>query len=190
MKDLMQLSHRHAIEPKLYNSDALDKIHKLMGDGQMTKWISSIYDEDMKGEGSENDISLSLKKTLAFNKQQKIIINESNKSKDQKQQDRPQRYTHYNSKSSVSVKSSSSNGLKCHLCGKEDHLPTAGGGGIKLIQYFTCEQCVEMTPADRFQLLRKKGLCFQCLYPGAKITDTKHSEGQMPMGLYMQAFIT
>ena len=67
MKDLMQLSHRHAIEPKLYNSDALDKIHKLMGDGQMTKWISSIYDEDMKGEGSENDISLSLKKTLAFN---------------------------------------------------------------------------------------------------------------------------
>ena len=63
----MQLSHRHAIEPKLYNSDALDKIHKLMGDGQMTKWISSIYDEDMKGEGSENDISLSLKKTLAFN---------------------------------------------------------------------------------------------------------------------------
>ena len=140
MKDLMQLSHRHAIEPKLYNSDALDKIHKLMGDGQMTKWISSIYDEDMKGEGSENDISLSLKKTLAFNKQQKIIINESNKSKDQKQQDRFQRCTHYNSKSSV--KSSSSNRLKCHICGKEDHAPTAGPGRIKLIQYFTCEQLV------------------------------------------------
>ena len=68
--------------------------------------------------------------------------------------------------------------MKCHLCGKEDHLPTAGGGGIKLIQYFTCKQCVEMTPADRFQLLRKKGLCFQCLYPGAKITDAKHSEGR------------
>ena len=68
--------------------------------------------------------------------------------------------------------------MKCHLCGKEDHLPTAGGGGIKLIQYFTCEQCVEMTPADRCQLLRKKGLCFQCLYPGAKITDAKHSEGR------------
>ena len=108
--------------------------------------------------------------------QQKIIINEGNKSKDQKQQDRPQRYTHYNSKSSV--KSSSSNDLKCHICGKEDHVPTAGPGGIKLIQYFTCEQFVEMTPADRFQLLKRKGLCFQCLYPGAKITDTKHSEGR------------
>ena len=33
MKDLMQHSHRHDIEPKLYNSHALDKIYKLMGDG-------------------------------------------------------------------------------------------------------------------------------------------------------------
>ena len=37
IKDLMQLSHRHDIAPKLYNSDALDKIYKLMGDGRMTK---------------------------------------------------------------------------------------------------------------------------------------------------------
>ena len=107
--------------------------------------------------------------------EQIVIINESNKSKDQKQQDRPQKYTHYNSKSSVTL--SSSNGLECHICGKEHHLPTSGPGGIKLIQYFTCEQFVEMTPADRFQLL--KGLCFfQCFYPGAKITDSKHSEGR------------
>ena len=37
IKDLMQLSCRHDIEPKLYNSDALDKMYKLMGDGRMTK---------------------------------------------------------------------------------------------------------------------------------------------------------
>ena len=55
----MQLSHRHAIESKLYNSDALDKIYKLMEDGRMTKWLSSIYDEDMEGEV--------LKETLVFN---------------------------------------------------------------------------------------------------------------------------
>ena len=141
----------------------------------MTKWLSSIYDEDIEGEVLWKRLIAFLEKNFSI-QQQKIIINEGNKSKDQKQQDRPQRYTHYNSKSSV--KSSSSNDLKCHICGKEDHVPTAGPGGIKLIQYFTCEQFVEMTPADRFQLLRKKGLCFQCLYPGAKITDTKHSEGR------------
>ena len=35
-----------------------------------------------------------------------------------------------------------------------------------------------MTPADWVQLLKKKGLCFQCLYLCAKITDTKHSDGR------------
>ena len=174
IKDLIQLSYRHNIEHKVYNSDALDKIYKLMGDGRMTKWLSSIYDEDIEGEVLWKRLMVFLEKDFSI-QQQKIIINESNKSKDQKQQDLPQIYTHYNCKSSV--KSSSSNGLKCHICGKEDHVPTAGRGGIKLIQYFTCKQFVKMTPADRFQLLRKKGLCFQCLYPGAKITDTKHSEG-------------
>ena len=50
IKDFMQLSHRHNIEPKFYNSDAFNKIYKLMGDGRMTKWLSSIYDEDIEGE--------------------------------------------------------------------------------------------------------------------------------------------
>ena len=117
----------------------------------MTKWLSSIYDEDIEGEVLWKRLIVFLEKDFSI-QQQKIIINESNKSKDQKQQDRPQRYTQYNS----SVRSSSSNDLKCHICGKEDHVPTASPGGIKLTQYFTCEQFVEMTPADRFQLLKKK----------------------------------
>ena len=175
IKDLMQLSHRHDIESRLCNSDALDKIYKLIGDGRMTKWFSSIYDEDMEGEVLWKRLIAFLEKDFTI-QQQKITINESNKLKDQKQQDCPQRYIHYNSKSSV--KSSSSNVLKCHIIGKECHVPTAGPGGINLIQYFTCEQFVEMTPADRFPLFKKKGLCFECLYPGAKITDTNHSEGR------------
>ena len=140
----------------------------------MTKWLSSIYDEDIEGEVLCKRLTAFLEKDFSI-QQQKIMINESNKSKNEEQQDRPQRYKHYNSK--ISAKSPSSNGLKCHICGK-DHVLTAGAGGIKLIQYFTCEQFVEMTLADRFQLLKRKGLCFQCLYPGAKITDTKHSEGR------------
>ena len=175
IEDLMQLSHRHDIESRLCNSDALDKIYKLIGDGRITKWLSSIYDEDIEGEVLRKRLIAFLEKDFSI-QQQKITINESNKLKDQKQQHCPQRYIHSNSKSSV--KSSSSNGLKCHIIGKEHHVPTAGPGGINLIQYFTCEQFVEMTPADRFPLFKKKGLCFECLYPGAKITDTNHSEGR------------
>ena len=60
-----------------------------------------------------------------------MIVSESNKSKDLKQQDRPQRYTYYNSNSLVQL--SSSNGLKRHICSKEDNVSTASPGGIKLI---------------------------------------------------------
>ena len=71
-----------------------------MGDGRMTKWLSSIYDEDIEGEALWKRRIVFLEKYFSI-QQQKIIINENNKSKDQKQQDRPQIYTHYNSKDSV-----------------------------------------------------------------------------------------
>ena len=34
-----------------------------------------------------------------------------------------------------------------------------------------------MTPSQRFKELCSKGYCFQCLYPGAKKTEGKHSNG-------------
>lgn len=34
-----------------------------------------------------------------------------------------------------------------------------------------------MSPAERFSVLRSKGLCFQCLLPGAKMNRGKHKEG-------------
>ena len=74
-------------------------------------------------------------------------------------------------------KQHTSSDLTCHICGK-DHVPTTGPGETKLIQYFACKEFEDLKPFGRFQLLRKKGLCFQCLYPGAKISDIKHSEGK------------
>ena len=62
----MQLSHRHYIEPKHYNSDALDKIYKLMGDGRMKKWLSSIYDEDIEREVLWKRSIVFLEKALVF----------------------------------------------------------------------------------------------------------------------------
>ena len=64
------------------------------------------------------------------------------------------------------------------LTGKNDHVPTTKPGGSKLTQYFACKNIIDLKPFDRFQLLRKKVLCFRCLYPGANISDIKHSEGE------------
>ncbi|XP_066920588.1 uncharacterized protein [Clytia hemisphaerica] len=35
-----------------------------------------------------------------------------------------------------------------------------------------------MSPLERFQKLRSKGLCYQCLYPGAQRKSGKHQDGQ------------
>ena len=90
IKDLMQPSYRHGIEPKLHNNDAFDKIYKLTGDQQMEKWFSSTYDEDIEGEMLWKRLIVFLEQDISI-QQQKIIINESSKSRDQKQQNCPQR---------------------------------------------------------------------------------------------------
>ena len=41
-----------------------------------------------------------------------------------------------------------------------------------------CQKFVEMTPKERFKELRRRGLCHQCLFPGAKQNFGKHSEGK------------
>ena len=65
--------------------------------------------------------------------------------------------------------------VKCYICDEEDHVATKGPAGTKIIQYFTCKKFVNMAPAERFSELRKRGLCFQCLYPGAQF---QHKDGK------------
>ena len=47
INNLIQLSHRHSFQNKLYNSDAMDKIHKIIGNGKVNKFLMNIYDEDL-----------------------------------------------------------------------------------------------------------------------------------------------
>ena len=37
----------------------------------------------------------------------------------------------------------------------------------KIVQYLACLKFVEMAPKHRFQELKNKGYCVQCLFPGA-----------------------
>ena len=56
-----------------------------------------------------------------------------------------------------------------------DYIATAGLRGTEIIQYFACKKFAEMTLKERFQELRRKGYCFQCLFPGASQSTGKHS---------------
>ena len=69
------------------------------------------------------------------------------------------------------------NKLKCSICDEVGHSQTNGPNKSKFVQYFACKNFVEMNPSQRFKELFTKGLCFQCLYPGAKNSEGKHAEG-------------
>ena len=55
------------------------------------------------------------------------------------------------------------------LCGcSENHVPTITKKGTSIINYFACEAFASSTCTERFEMLKKKKLCFQCLSPGYK----------------------
>ena len=58
--------------------------------------------------------------------------------------------------------------LQCCLCGKSDHVTTVTKKGSKIVCYHSCEKFVLMSVKERFELLKSKNLCFQCLSPGFK----------------------
>ena len=69
---------------------------------------------------------------------------------------------------------------KCCFCEEaEGHVATNGLKGTKIVQYFAFQKFVEMAPKDRFQELKSKGYCFQCLFPGASQDKGKHHDGML-----------
>ena len=61
----------------------------------------------------------------------------------------------------------------------EEHIATNGPRRTKIVQYFACQKFVEMAPKDRFQELKNKGYCLQCLFSGVSKEKGKHHDGEM-----------
>ena len=54
------------------------------------------------------------------------------------------------------------------ICEKNDHVPTTTRKGNLIVNYFACDKFAKMSPKERFEILKEKNLCFQCLTPGLK----------------------
>ncbi len=194
--DLMKIAEVHKIEDKLYNGDSVFTIYKVMGDIKVTKFIETekTYDQVLMGKELwnklvqflEKDIKIQLEKSMIYRTFEKDKI--SGNGKDVKDSQ-----SHYsgskdggskdngggnNERTSSEVVTSKKDQKTCFLCSKDDHVATKGPYGKKLIQYFSCEIFVQMSPGQRFEELKRKGLCYQCLFPGAKINTGKHVEGK------------
>ena len=127
-----------------------------------------ISDEDLSDEEQWQKLIQFLEKELRV--QQQCLIKGDTKSQNERDDKNDKRYkSHYQS---------SNTQLKCSICDKVGHVPTNGPNNSKLIQYFACQDFAMMTPKDRFTLIKNKGLCIQCLYPGARQDQGKHKEGK------------
>ena len=173
--DLMDLSKQHRIENALYYGDGLEKIFKLLGQGRATRWISEACDKELSNEESWKSVKVFLEKELRILQQKMLFLGKENtkeKFGDLKTDERGKSLAHYAEKKERKDQTISS------ICERQGHVATSGPNYSKVIQYFTCKQFVDMTPAQRFAVVNDKGFCWQCLFPGADARKGKHNEGR------------
>ena len=178
IKDLINLAEKHSIENNLYYGDGLNNIYHLMGDTRSTRWFSSICEENLDEKQTWKKLIDFLEKEVKVQQQRCLASNPEDSIKTSKKQPPRSRGggIHY-----VPQTNSPSSQPVCYFCDgrcQEPHVPTRGPGGSMVIQYFACKEFVEKSPAERLSTLWKKGLCHQCLLPGARRQDAKHKHGQ------------
>ncbi|MCJ8344516.1 hypothetical protein MJH12_03175, partial [bacterium] len=181
IRDLIKLAKKHNIEAKLYNGEGIDIIYSLMGDARVTRWLTSICEEDLVDEDLWLRLMKFLEKELKVQQAKSLINRKSINPTDDptKVKDKPlkfkQSFLTQNKDNQEEIQEDRE--YPCSFCGEVGHAKTNGPKGSYLVQYFACRKFVESTPAQRFRVLRSKGLCHQCLFPGAKQSEGKHSNG-------------
>ena len=77
---------------------------------------------------------------------------------------------------------------QCCFCEEaEKHIATNGPKGTKIVQYFACQNFVEMATKDRFEELKNKIYCFQCLFSVS--ASQNKGKNHVPNGLCQRDFV-
>ena len=174
MKDLQRLASEHHIESKLYSGDGLERMYQLLGDNRVTRWLSKLCEETYDDHEQWMKLIEFLEKNLKV-QQQRMLIQEKSDEKMNTKQNSDCRQIGRNGAHFTNESTEENLYLRDDT---DNHIATVGRGGTEIIQYFACKKFVEMTPKERFPELRRKGYCFQCLFPGASQNTGKHSDGK------------
>ena len=175
MKDLIKISKQHKIENELYYGNGLERITKLLGDVRVTKWLTRTCDMKLTKEESWKDMMEFLEKESSVLQQKLLLFGKERGTRCGDYSRESNRLERRNEHQSHITETTEEERQLCSFCGGSGHVMTNGPGFTKVIQYFACKKFVDMTPAERFKEIRKKGFCFQCLLPGAPL---KHKDGK------------
>ena len=160
MRELTTLARDHGLEQTLYHPSNLSRLFHLLGKKRQLKITQDlINDDDATDKEVWDHVVQSLDKEIRVLERLSLLNGGEN-----------------SEKLASSVRSSGvhnvheviEENLSCLICGKTDHIPKLTNAGRKIINYHACDKFVEMTPKLRFEKLRDKKLCLQCLSPGRK----------------------
>ena len=183
LKELMKLAKDHHIEENLFYGDGLDRIYNIIGDARLTRWLSSVTEEDLSPMETWLKFIAFLEKEQKLQQQKLLIFNKGHDGEHSKSSTnthpKPHKVHHSNR---AHHSGSSKEEVTCAICnspaGTNDHISTNDPAKSQLIQYFTCQKFAELTPVDRLSMLKKKGYCIQCLFPGANTSIGRHKDGK------------
>ena len=85
MKDLQHLASEHHIESKLYSGDGLERIYQLLGDNQVTRWLSKLCEETYDDHEQWMKLIEFLEKDFKVQQQRMLIQEKSDEKRNTKQ---------------------------------------------------------------------------------------------------------
>ena len=191
MIELQDLAKKHDIENDLYHGGAIQRVCEVLGNEQRNKFIRKYAEETLSKKAKWEKLIEFVKSELRVQEEIVLVQKESvprQKFEDDLKSDRDQKADRdHKSGDQKSHKDKKSSGgksytadsikLECSLCGKSDHAVTRNFFGKQVVQYFSCKLFVDKSCHERYELVRDKGLCYQCLYPGQSVEHGKHKTG-------------
>ena len=178
MRDVMKLASQHNLEKHLFYSNTIQDIYQLLDDVRVNKWFSFLEGETFDEPDVWKELIKFLEKEISVQQlkllhctQRSTTITDTNTNKQSRTSGVRKPSSHFVNNGPVIQ-------TKCFICDKTGHTQTNGPNGSKLIQYFSCPMFADMKPSQRFSTLRHKGLCTQCLFPGAQQSRGKHQDGR------------
>lgn len=176
MRDLMYLATEHDITEQLYYGNATTTVHSILGKSRLRKWLIVVCEKDIAdGKDHWEELLKFLEKEMKVCQKELVLTPKARPSSPPRERKNEKRgnASHQNGGSSNNDTANS-----CFICGANDHVQTPGYNGKKLTQYYVCKKFIEMNCKQRFDFLKEKNLCYQCLFPGANLNDGKHKEGR------------
>ena len=177
MVDLQELAVTHSIENDLYHGGAIQKVYSVLGHKYRDKFIRKHVELELSKKEKWAKLIEFVKSELKV--EEEIALAHQQDSSFSTKTESVDTLEHTGSRKSYnSVNSNPSDkSRQCILCGELNHVVTRDHFGRHVVQYFACKMFVEMSCKERLKLLLQKGLCIQCLAPGATVEHGKHKEG-------------